>query len=73
MSANHENGLIGGSKWAIKASPAISYIFEKRSRNPFIIFIFILTLTFFTSSIIYIYRLYKQSEITQKDIITRTL
>jgi hypothetical protein len=71
MSANHEIGLIGGSKWAIKASPAISYIFEKRSRNPFIIFI--LTLTFFTSSIIYIYRLYKQSEITQKDIITRTL
>ncbi len=71
MSANHEIGLIGGSKWAIKASPAISYIFEKRSRNPYIIFI--LTLTFFTSSIIYIYRLYKQSEITQKDIITRTL
>jgi len=71
MSANHEIGLIGGSKWAIKASPAISYIFEKRSRNPFIIFI--LTLTFFTSSIIYIYRLYKQSEITQNDIITRTL
>jgi hypothetical protein len=69
MSANHEIGLIGGSKWAIKASPAISYIFEKQSRNPFIIFIFfififILTLTFFTSSIIYIYRLYKQSEIT---------
>lgn len=71
MSANHKIGLIGGSKWAIKASPAISYIFEKRSRNPYIIFI--LTLTFFTSSIIYIYRLYKQSEITQKDIITRTL
>jgi len=64
MTLSHDLGLIGGRKWAIKASPARSYILEKRSSNPAIIFI--LALTFFSSSIIYIYRLQKQSEITEK-------
>ena len=71
MTVNRDLGLIGGRKWAIKASPARSYILEKRSSNPAIIFI--LVLTFLTSSIIYIYRLQKQSEITEKAVESRTI
>ena len=63
-------GLVGGRQWLLQASPSKKYIIEKRSQNPFIIFL--LLLTFISSSILYIFRLLKQSEITQQAVASRT-
>ena len=67
---NYPLGLIGGRTWLLEASPSNSYITEKRSANPFIIFL--LLLTFLSSSIIYIFRLLKQSDITEQAVKDRT-
>ena len=64
-------GLIGGRQWHLEASPSRNYIIQKRSANPFIIFL--LVLTFISSSLFYIFRLHKQAEITQKAVEQRTL
>lgn len=64
-------GLIGGRIWHMEASPSANYILQKRSSNPFIIFL--LLLTSISSSVIYIFRLLKQSDITEQAVKERTL
>lgn len=64
-------GLIGGRTWHLEATPSRNYISQKRSRNPFIIFL--LLLVFISSSIIYIFRLLRQSELTEKAVNDRTV
>jgi diguanylate cyclase (GGDEF)-like protein len=68
---NYPLGLIGGRTWHLEASPSSSYITEKRSANPFIIFF--LVLTFISSSILYIFKLLKQSDFTEQAVQERTI
>jgi len=68
--ADYALGLVGGRKWLLQASPSENYITHKRSANPFIIFL--LLFTFISSSILYIFRLLRQSEITQQAVAART-
>ncbi len=68
--SNYALGLVGGREWYLHASPSDDYIAQKRSTNPLIIFL--LLLTFLSSSILYIFRLLKQSEFTQKSVELRT-
>jgi diguanylate cyclase (GGDEF)-like protein len=64
-------GLIGSRNWHVEASPSDNYIIQKRSASPFIIFI--LALTFLSSSLIYIFRLHKHADITEKAVEQRTI
>lgn len=71
LSQQFSLGAIGGRQWLLEAMPAKAYILQKRTANPFIIFL--LTLTFISSSIIYIYKLQKQSQITEQAVQARTV
>lgn len=64
-------GFIGGRQWLLEALPSKTYILQKRTANPFIIFLLVLTIT--SSSLIYIYKLQKQSQITEQAVKARTL